>query len=253
MGAIGWEFRGDYRCGGKVSVLNKNKMRFLCGLMLFMCLPKSIYSQASCSCFNHPILSSIIDCDTTSFSSEALLYWQFNCDSSWLTFESTLGHKTILNSMDKDLIEYTAKLGPSFIEEFPDYLLFQSRLISGCCMPSDYLFIDKETGEVIQKIEAYTIAHMDEEILIYFHDENYNKLGIIVLETNERSEIHFEGEKINNTLANGQILFAADLFDIIHLSKGELSISYKYLNELDNKTWLNDTVQFNIYQLEELE
>src|SRR5688572_19044621 len=91
-----------------------------------------VYGQ-NCSCKEEPDLKEIISCRKTVFSNGAKLYRQFNCDSSWLTFESKQGRKTILYSLEAPLVNYTNRLGYQFVTENKSSFLIMNRLISGCC------------------------------------------------------------------------------------------------------------------------
>lgn len=59
----------------------------------------------NCKCKSNPILNEIITCKKTIFKNGAKIYRQFNCDSSWVVFESKYKKKKILDALQGELIE----------------------------------------------------------------------------------------------------------------------------------------------------
>src|SRR5579871_1373480 len=100
----------------------------------------------NCFCDKDTTLSEIVNCDTIKFDNKAKLYWSFNCDSSWLTFESPRHFKNVIFTLD--LVGYTGRLGFSYAQEYKHKFLIQNRLISGCCDPPEFFLLDKTNGEV---------------------------------------------------------------------------------------------------------
>lgn len=111
----------------------------------------------NCGCKSNPDVTEFISCDTIRFKNDAMLYRQFNCDSSWLTFESKSGIKRVLYSLDKPLIELTERLGYQFVKEYKTSLLFENRQASGGGFPVNFELIDKDDGKVIK--DFGTIIH----------------------------------------------------------------------------------------------
>ncbi|MFN8237394.1 MAG: hypothetical protein U0T77_04425 [Chitinophagales bacterium] len=93
--------------------------------------------------------SSTVDCDIRTLKNKAKLYYQFNCDSIWLTLENN-GQKKIIFSTDTELYAYTYRLGYQLEKEYKNSLLFKfgcSASIPDC----SYILINKWNGKVLKK------------------------------------------------------------------------------------------------------
>ena len=113
----------------------------------------------------------MISCDTTTLSDNAKLYWQYNCDSIWLTLENASGRKIVIDEVPVELYDYTFRLGFYFIKEFANTILFQS----GCPAngPCIYTLIDKNNG--------IKTKQFDQLICIDTEDGKYNYDFIVYL------------------------------------------------------------------------
>ena len=127
--------------------------------------------QNNCNCVDNPKYSSFINCDTITFNNDIILYRQFNCDSSWLTIEKKGFYKTILNKLNKRLIDLTPKLGYQFAHEYSNSILFINRQVSGGGLPMNYELIDKKTGTTIQKYRP----------IIYYSPNNSSEIIVTVI------------------------------------------------------------------------
>lgn len=88
----------------------------------------------NCNCDENPGLKDYISCEETIFSNGAKIYRQYNCDSSWVVFENKNLKKNIY-SLEKQLIEYTHKLGYVDWVEFKSGLLMYNKTASGGFYP----------------------------------------------------------------------------------------------------------------------
>ena len=80
---------------------------------------KAIGKTNPCFCENDSLINNYtVSCDTTIFSNNAKLYWQFNCDRIWLTLENENGQQTIIDTIPIGLYAYTYRLGFHLIKEF---------------------------------------------------------------------------------------------------------------------------------------
>lgn len=154
---------------------------------------------------------------------QAKLYWSYNCDSSWITFESRTGCKKIIFTLNKDLLELTNRIGHTEFKEFKSTFLYENKVISGCCDPEDYYLYDKNSGNLIKKLgrAIYITDNANTPFVIsvtnsnYDDDSksNYNSLSIYNLET--RKEFKFplkEGEVLKGMNIN-QYRFPEDVFE----------------------------------------
>ncbi|RZJ66343.1 MAG: hypothetical protein EOO47_25450, partial [Flavobacterium sp.] len=98
---------------------------------------------ANCHCDKDATLAQIISCNPKSLDNQAKLYWNYNCDSSWITFENKKGDRKIIFTLGKELLELTNKIGHTKLEEFKSTFLYANSVISGCCDPEDYYLYDK--------------------------------------------------------------------------------------------------------------
>ncbi|MGF2414540.1 MAG: hypothetical protein ACQUYJ_19550, partial [Ferruginibacter sp.] len=113
------------------------KVSITIGMLFFATV---LYGQ-QCQCETDTQLKEIISCETIHFNNHSKLYRQFNCDSSWLTFESSVGIKRTLYSLEAALMNYTERLGYQYATEYKWSFLIQNNLISGCCTPPELSLI----------------------------------------------------------------------------------------------------------------
>ena len=78
-------------------------------ILLLSCFSTLISSQI-CSCSQMPDLKDLISCKTTTFQNGAKIYWEFDCNSSWITFQNGALKKKIFE-LDKTEMEFTGRLG----------------------------------------------------------------------------------------------------------------------------------------------
>ena len=125
------------------------------------------------------------------FSNASKLYWQFNCDSVWLTLENISKQKKVIDQVPIELSDLTYRLGYHLIKEFKNAILFRH----GCPAtgPCYYKLLDKTTGTVLKesgqlicidtdvrvdsayKYKFNFIVYLSvdtEEIIVYFVDSN---------------------------------------------------------------------------------
>lgn len=184
-------------------------MRFY-STILCLLISSNLFSQ-NCSCEKDKFLNEIINCDTTRFDNGSILYWSFNCDSSWLTFERPNKIKKILFSLD-DFKQYTGRLGFTFAKEYKNKFLIQNNVISGCCTPPEYYLFDKSTGNVTDSLGN----------ILYFSEIKYFPIIISIVKKHSTSTKHvdYNAFRIYN-IDNKKIYFLA-------LPKGELYTALKY-------------------------
>ena len=194
------------------------------------------------------LLAKIIDKKPDFLDNGAKLYWDYSCDSSWLTFENRYHQKKILYSLPKEVIELTHRLGHSEFIEFSTTFLYKSRTISGCCIPEDYYSYDKNSGELISYLGRAIFVSADKElpfVLSIFNNgsdttlrKNYNKLRLVNIETKKEFYIQIPGDSIQKGMKNNNYMIPEDVFSA-ELNGNHLIIAYhtdkyvrgKYLKE----------------------
>ncbi len=166
-------------------------------------------------------------CDTTVFSNGAKMYWQWNCDSAWLTFENK--DKIILKSCEKTDVYECERTGLNFLKEYPNYLLFQYKWISGCCTPPDIVFINKENGIELKRItnDLFVWGDVDENYILYFSDTTYTKLVYLENNTNKEYSFQFDKEQVDKSVDKNQVLQMADLFKNFKKNENDFTFDFK--------------------------
>jgi len=205
----------------------KMKLTFL--VLLAFIFSYSVFCQeVICGCDKIEIIpENQYQCKPTVFSNGAEICWQWNCDSSWLTFKNKV--EVILNSCKEPNVYECRKIGLNFLKEYPNYLLFQYKWVTGCCTPPDLLFINKENGKEIKRItkDLFVWGDVDENFVLYFSDLKYVEL--IYLDHNKDNQyvIHFENGEVQNSTEQNQVLQMTDLFKNFMKQSGEFTFDYK--------------------------
>ncbi len=161
-------------------------MKILFAIIVSLLLSHSVaFSQVlQCSCtLDSSINSSTTSCKTTVLKNKAKLYYQFNCDSVWLTLENPNGKKKIVYSMSgvifKDLFGYNFRLGYQLAHEYEKYLLFRT----GCPAngPCNFVLVNKTTGKVGKQLGELIYDHTESkfyDFVLYFSNANRKSLTI---------------------------------------------------------------------------
>lgn len=132
-------------------------------IFLFMLGTFSAEGQ-NCQCLTERLN---LECDTSFLKSNALLYYQYNCDSVWLTMENVRGEKYILYQLETELFN-----GPKLAFLKGD--CERSILISRKELEKDvqYYLIDKSTGRMMKSFQNVIDQSFNRTPLIaYFHSE----------------------------------------------------------------------------------
>ena len=148
--------------------------------------------------------------DTTFFTNGSFLFYQWNCDSTWLTFENE--ERIVLKSCNYCDPILCSRLGLNYVQEYPKYLLFVHNWISGCCTPPDIVFIDKQTGREKGRIthDLFVWGDSEENYTLYFSDTTFREL--IYLN-------HKSGIKFNYSFNEGVVLNSAMEHSVLHISE----------------------------------
>ena len=205
-------------------------------------------TQINCGCKENMILNEVINCDTFLFDNGSLLYRQFNCDSSWLTFENKNGFKRILTSLDSPMIEYTERLGYQFIKEFRTSLLFENRQASGGGFPINLALLNKDNGELLEDfgpIINYNDNYSNGYIL-YFSDDSLNIVSYYNLNTEKTFNFPIPRNRISKTIEESSEVCPEFLFDDPIIENNILLFKYKYLILDTPETWGFDCIKIDL-------
>lgn len=199
----------------------------------------------NCNCETNTLLSEIISCDTVKFDNKASLYWSFNCDSSWLTFESPAHKKEIIFSLGDGLQDMTGRLGYIYAQEYKNTFLIQNNVISGCCSPSDYYLFDKETGELKAGLGRLIFYSQDKKspftigVTSSTYDttsvSDYNSLTIYNIDKDTKYFVPLPKGQIEKAMNETELIYPEYLFDEPRVMGDSISLTY-YLRKPKNNT-----------------
>ncbi|WP_298116792.1 hypothetical protein [Flavobacterium sp.] len=214
--------------------------------ILMSLIAELIFSQ-NCSCKTQPELSKIISCEKTIFKNGTKIYREFNCDSSWVIFETKNNKKKILFSLDKTLIKLTGRLGFANWFEYKNTFLIKYKTVSGCCEPNQYLLFNKTSGEKIANIERelFYSENYKYPYFISIDKDNSNFLSFMNLETNKIFKINLPKGRIEKTMKFNGGLFCESLFQNGEIKNGIFKIQYKY-KKSEKSEWLIGKVSVNL-------
>lgn len=152
--------------------------------------------------------------DTTRLSNGAMLYYKWNCDSTWLTFSNKKEQIILKSCPDSDPI-MCSRLGLNYIKEYPNYLLFIHEWISGCCTPPDLVYIDKKTGKEKERItnDLFVWGDPDKDYALYFSDSTYTSLIYLNHKSDQKFTYKFEEGNVLNSAKKHSVLKINDLFE----------------------------------------
>ena len=201
-----------------------------------------------CYCDSEKDLDLYISCDTINFTNNSFLYRQFNCDSSWLTYENKNGIKKILYALQAPLIDYTERLGYQFEFEYKSTFLIRNRLISGCCKPPEFLLFNKQSGNIVKKF-GRLIYHSELKnlpIVAYLNQKDLNSIIIYNFDTKVKKVIELPKNVLINTVRQSNFMLGEDLFEETVYSNGKLIFTYKFQNKGNTTKWFTKKVSILI-------
>jgi hypothetical protein len=155
-------------------------------------------------------MKTFIDCDTTTLSNNSKLYWQFNCESIWLTLENPNGKRKVIDELPSTFSEIASRLGYHLIKEFEKGILFRS----GCAAngPCNYILIDKLYGNILKEFPQLICIDTDISIedpqnykfdfVVYLSDTS-DHLILYYIDTGKSCMISFK-EKLTGVIPEFQ-------------------------------------------------
>jgi len=223
-------------------------MRELTIIILLIILNNEFVSgQTNCGCDSKPDYNSFISCDTIKFDNDAMLYRQFNCDSSWLTFESKNLQKNILYSLSREMIDLTPRLGYQFVKEYSNALLFMNRQASGGGFPINYVLINKKNGEVSEELGPILFYSEDpkKEIIVTLVNDSIPLLSFQDVKSKEIKNYPISNDENDVTRFMSNEMFPENHFNNAILKENIFEIEYSY-KESGNKNWLITIIRIEI-------
>jgi hypothetical protein len=192
-------------------------------LSLIFCSLLVSGQKASCACDSISSEAFQLDCNKRKLGNGALLFYQFNCDSIWLTLQNARGKTRVLYSIPTRLHDYHDRVGWVFYREYRDALLFRKDCVppTGC----DFFLVDKTTGHTRLELGEIIDCPGMEKLkgLLFFLDSSSDKKLKLVLyypDSGKRIELPLKKADFNSENPNQQ-------FGSIRLNGNILSVSYR--------------------------
>jgi hypothetical protein len=208
-----------------------------------------------CICDKDTMLKELISCDTIRFDNKASLFWSFNCDSSWLTFQSPEESNTIIFSMG--LVRLTGRLGHIYLCEYKNTFLVQNNVISGCCSPPEFYLYDKFTGNLKADLGRLVFYSQDRKIplLIGVTNSNYdttstaiyNSLTVYNADTDKEYLIELKRGQIDKALKDAEEMYPESLFEEPVLNGTILKLTFRLKGYKSNKAIKKITIDLKKY------
>ncbi|SEQ84952.1 hypothetical protein [Epilithonimonas lactis] len=187
----------------------------------------TLISAQICSCSEMPDLKDLISCKTTAFQNGAKIYWEFDCNSSWITFENG-GLKKKIFELDKTEMEFSGQLGYKSWTELENSFLIENSVVSGCCQPDEYILYNKNSGDQISDLG--TLVYLEKTgkqpfVLTFKRNED---LLFTDLNNHRSYVVKIPKNKIDKTMKNSDELYAENLFGNVQMKNGLLSMELRY-------------------------
>lgn len=201
-------------------------MRAFLLLVFLLSLNLSYEQQKQCGCKTDTLINQFtVDCKTILLNNGSKLFWQFNCDSIWLTLQNQLGKKIIIDTVPIEYYPYAYRLGYHLMKEYQNTLLFRS----GCSAdgPCNFNLIDKNNGEKLKQFGELIYDHSNEkfyDFIIYFSSKNI--LTLYFIDKDQKYNVQIDGANFNSIVPEYQ-------FDKINLEDKILTLIYHY--EIQNR------------------
>ncbi len=205
--------------------------------------PFYVYGQ-QCSCSQKPELKDVLSCEAALLQNGAKIYWEYDCNSSWITFQKG-NEKRKIFELEKAFIELSGRLGYRNWTEYKNSFLIENSLVSGCCQPSEYILFDKNNGRKIAELGTVIFISDTKNPPYIVTLKNNHQLLYTNLNNNTSYPVKIPEKIIENTLKNSEELYPENLFKNIHVKNKVLFISLKY-KESKKPGWKVKTIKHDI-------
>jgi hypothetical protein len=202
------------------------------------------------------MLKEYISCKPTIFENKAKFFWSFNCDSSWLTFESSKRKRKRIFSLGDGLVSLTTRLGYMYWTEFNKTFLITNHVISGCCDPVDYYLYNKTSGDLIKYLgrAIYVSDNKKLPFVVSITNSNYdtisridyNSLSIYNLDSRRQFKLPLPRGDIKKGIKNNDYMFPEDVFDTPILISGILILKYSTDKYIKGKPLKYKTIKIDL-------
>ena len=210
--------------------------------IILVCFFTQIYSQ-KCECSTNSDLKNLISCKQTKFQNGAKIYWNYDCNSSWIIFENGNIKKKIFE-LDKQFIDYSGRLGYRNWTEYKNVFLIENSIVSGCCQPGEFILYNKNNGKKIAELGTIIFLNDSKNIPFALTFKNNSQLLFTNLNENKFCEIKIPLNLIKKTLQNSNELYSENLFENIEFKNELLTFDIKY-KETKNSNWKKKSIIFD--------
>lgn len=100
-------------------------------------------------------------------------------------------------------MDFTGRLGYSNWKEYNTTFLIESRPVSGCCDPSDFILFNKNSGNIVKELGTYLYQYNEKEgekFIITLID--FDTIYVTDLLTTKIKTIKIPAGRLENTLNN---------------------------------------------------
>jgi len=210
-------------------------------LLIFLFLFPFTGIAQHCGCANDSpdMKLGMPSCKKTVLNNNAKIYWQYDCNLSWLVFENSRHQKTRLYNMDRAFFP-PGGIGLDFAAEYPTHFLLTNRIISGCCAPLEVILYNKETGRKQKNFGPVIFFSKQKEYpyIGFFTSPTYNSIIIQNVETNGKIKLSMPFNRLKKSLSlsgdNPALLFSPVM------KNGLLQLNYRYSTAANS--WLDDSL-----------
>lgn len=191
-------------------------------LLLFTINELGFAQTKQCECLSDSnITQNTTDCATINLKDGSKLYYQFNCDSIWLTLEND--KKLVVFSSSTEYYNYTYRLGYQFAKEYEKSILFRS----GCLAngPCNFVLVDKVSGKTIEEFGELIYDHFIDspfyDFVIYFTDSTLGSITLDFIDSKQKINVPIDGNQIIALVPEYQ-------FEGFKLKDGILTFGYAF-------------------------
>jgi len=200
-------------------MIRRHILRALPFLMFLLFVQLSFGQQKQCECkLDTSINQFTTNCKTTLLNNGSKLYWQFNCNSIWLTLENKIGTKVIIDTVPIGLYSYTFRLGFQLAKEYKGSLLFRS----GCPAngPCNFVLIDKSNGKKLKEFGELIYDHTSKKFydFVIFLSSSHT-LTLYYIDTNRKYKIPINSKDFKAVIQEYE-------FDDVIVKNNMLTLTY---------------------------
>lgn len=213
-------------------------------LILILCFFLSFIDAQKCGCSKNLKLKNLISCKPAQFQNGAKVFWEYDCNTSWITFQNRNIKRKIFE-LKKDFIELSGRLGYRNWTEYKKSFLIENSTVSGCCQPGEYILYDKNNGRKIADLGSIIFISKYKNIPYTITLKTNSKLLYTNLNSSKSYPINIPKDKIEKTLKSAHEFYPENLFENIKIKNNILYIQLRY--KVSKKAhWKIENITMNV-------